>query len=200
MRLVDHGAFPRQLRPAVAAPGEGGVDDPAFRHEARAVAAVEREVAVGVADLVAEDLGGEAHLADMRLRVRIEQQLVGVEPVTGLRRVGTVHPVAVDGAGARVWQVAVPDLVGVLGQLDAVELRAARGVEQAQLDLGRVGREQGEVDPEPVPGRTKRRRQTLREPKGPVAAYHRSVSSVARRAAGPDRGELTGAGPHRLLN
>jgi hypothetical protein len=33
----------------------------------------------------------------------------------------------------------VPDFVGVLGQADAFALSLAAGVEQAELDLGRVG-------------------------------------------------------------
>ncbi|MNN57835.1 hypothetical protein D3C81_1728440 [compost metagenome] len=66
--------------------------------------------------------------------------------------VGAMHTVAVDQPGVRVGQVAVVDLVGVFGQLDALDFLFATGVEQAQLDLGGVGREQGEVDPKPVPG------------------------------------------------
>jgi hypothetical protein len=49
-----------------------------------------------------------------------------------------MHPVAVDGARARVGQVAVPDFVGELRQLDAFELALALDVEEAQLDLGRA--------------------------------------------------------------
>ena len=74
-----------------------------------------------------------------------------------LRLVGAVHAVAVDRAGPRVGQIAVPDLVGVFGQLDALELALAVVVEQAELDLGRVGREQREIDAEPVPGGAERK-------------------------------------------
>ena len=54
MRFVEDGAVPRHLGPALASPGEGRVDYPAFRHEARAVAAVEAEIGVPRADRVAE--------------------------------------------------------------------------------------------------------------------------------------------------
>ncbi len=47
----------------------------------------------------------------------------------------------------------MPDLVGVFRQLDPLQLRLAFVVEEAELDLGGVGGEQGEVDAEPVPGR-----------------------------------------------
>ena len=46
----------------------------------------------------------------------------------------------------------MPDLVGALAQLDALQLVAAAGVEQAQLDLLGVLGEQREVDALAVPG------------------------------------------------
>ena len=174
--LVEDRAVPRDARALVATPGEGGVDDPAFRHEGSTVAQIERQVGVGMADRVAEDLGGVLHLADMRARIRVEQELVRVEPVAGLRRVRSVHPVAVDGAGAGVRQIAVPDLIGIFGQFYAIELGPAGWVEQAELDLGGIGREQGEIHPQSVPGGPERVGQALGQSRGPVAAYHEGVS------------------------
>ncbi|MNJ68456.1 hypothetical protein D3C77_647080 [compost metagenome] len=69
-----------------------------------------------------------------------------------LRLVGAMHTVAVDQPGVSVGQVAVVDLVGVFRQLDAFDFLLAGGIEQAQFDLGGVGREQREVDPQAVPG------------------------------------------------
>ena len=86
------------------------------------------------------------------LGIRVDQQFVGVEAVTVFRLVGAVHAVAVHQPRVRVGQVAVVDLVGVFGQLYALEFLLASGVEQAQLDLGGVGREQGKVDPKAIPG------------------------------------------------
>jgi hypothetical protein len=63
-----------------------------------------------------------------------------------------MHPIAVDGAGPRIGDKAVPDLVGVFGQLDALDFLLALIVEQAQLDLGRSGGEKREVNPKPGPG------------------------------------------------
>jgi hypothetical protein len=50
----------------------------------------------------------------------------------------------------------VPDLVGDFPKFDALDLALAAVVEQAQLDFGRVGGEQREIDPEPSPGRAER--------------------------------------------
>ncbi|ESW38747.1 hypothetical protein O164_16040 [Pseudomonas taiwanensis SJ9] len=63
-----------------------------------------------------------------------------------------MHAVAVDQPWVSVRQVAVVDLVGVFGELDAFDFVLAGGVEQAQLDLGGIGREQGKVDPKAIPG------------------------------------------------
>ena len=70
VRFVEDGAVPRHLRRAFAAPGEGRIDHPAFRHERRAVALVETHVAVIVPDGVAETGRVPAQLPDMRLGVR----------------------------------------------------------------------------------------------------------------------------------
>ena len=84
--------------------------------------------------------------------------------MTRRRLVGSVDPVAVDRAGAQVAQVAVPDLVGVLEELDALELPLAPGVEEAELHAGGVRGEEREVDPEPVPGGAQRVREAFGEP------------------------------------
>src|SRR5262249_18057772 len=51
-----------------------------------------------------------------------------------------------------VWQVGVPDLVGLLDDRDAMRfLGGVRGVEQAELDLRGVLRGEGEIDTGAVP-------------------------------------------------
>ncbi len=67
--------------------------------------------------------------------VRIEQQLVGVETVAALGIVGAVHAIAVELARDDVGQIAMPDVIGALGERDAFQLAPAWPVEQAQLDL-----------------------------------------------------------------
>ena len=128
MRLEHDRLFPWHVRAAVVAPGEGGIDDAAFRHEAGAVAPVEGQVlalapradAVAVMRIVPPDR------ALKRFRVRVEQQLVGVEAVSVLRAVGAVDAIAVKQIGPRVRQIAVPHLVGIFGEPDARASRAAR--------------------------------------------------------------------------
>ena len=51
----------------------------------RAVAFVEGEVLVGMVELVAEQLRSPAQLADQLLGIGIDQQLVGIEAMAGVR-------------------------------------------------------------------------------------------------------------------
>ncbi|MNR40689.1 hypothetical protein D3C85_1590050 [compost metagenome] len=77
-----------------------------------------------------------------------------------------MHPIAIDQPGMDVGQVAVKDFVGVFGQLDALELNLAGIVEQAQFDLGGVGREDRKVDPQTIPGGTQRKGQAFTDARG----------------------------------
>ena len=159
VQLVEHRVGPRHRGPGVVAPGERALDDDALLHRARVVAAVEREVLAVRADPVAVVRVGPAQLSRQRLRVRVEQQLVVVEAVSALGVVRPVHAVAVQHTGARVGQITVPHLVGVLGQRDAAELPPAAPVEHAQLDLFGMRAEQCEVHALAVPRRAQRVRQ-----------------------------------------
>jgi hypothetical protein len=67
-----------------------------------------------------------------------------------------VHAIAVKLAGNDVGEIAVPHVVGALGQSDALDLAPAFLVEQAQFDLLGMGTEQREVRAATVPGRAKR--------------------------------------------
>ena len=198
MGFVDDGVAPGNARRAVVAPGEGAVDHAAFRHAARVVAAVERQVFAGRADAVAEMGVRPAERSEQRLGVGVDQQLVGIEAVAGGRLVRAVDAVAVERAGTRFRQVAVPDLVGIFRQRHPVDLAGAGLVEQAQLDLGRIGREQGEIDAEAVPGGAQR--------VGPAGPDHRarrarrlhgrSPGNVGRRM---ERGDSAVTGPAALV-
>ena len=95
-------------------------------------------------------------MADHLLGVGIDQQLAGIEAMPRRGLVRAVHAIAVDRARPRIGQVTMPDLVSVLRQGDALDLAPAALLEQAELDLGGVGREQGKVDAEPVPGGAER--------------------------------------------
>jgi hypothetical protein len=71
-------------------------------------------------------------------RVGIQQQLIRIEAMTLLRFIRSMHSVTVNGAGTDACDIAVPDFVRVLGQLDPLELPLAIAVEQTQLDFGGV--------------------------------------------------------------
>src|SRR5205823_4561842 len=91
------------------------------------------------------------------LGVRIEQELVGIEAVAVLGLIRAVNAVAVELPGRNVIEVAVPDVLAALGKFDALELAPALAVEQAKLDLLRVGGEQRKVGAPAVPACTEAR-------------------------------------------
>lgn len=100
VHLVGDRALPGDFRLARYAPGESRVDDSALLHQGRAVAFVIGEVLVGMVELIAEQLRSPAQLADQLLRIRIKDQLVGVEAMPGIRFIRPVDTVSVNGPGA----------------------------------------------------------------------------------------------------
>ena len=130
VQLVDDGLVPRRLERPVALPVEARVDHDAARHRGRVVGVVgysgvtrsARDVGEGVRSL-------PAHATFDRLRVRIDQQLGGVEAVPALGRVRAVDAAAVALPGPDSRQVAVPVEGGALRQ--RVALLAIVVVEEA---------------------------------------------------------------------
>jgi hypothetical protein len=151
MRLVDDGALPGRPRWAIITPREGRIDDATARHERSIVPLVKRQV-VGSLHAVAEQSGMPAQLTDDGRGIGVQQQLVGIETMAHVRLVGAVYAVAINGAGPGVGQKAVPHLIGKFRQLNPLDLSLALLVKETQLDLGRVGGKQGEIDAEPGPG------------------------------------------------
>jgi hypothetical protein len=153
VHLVDEAVVGRVVRPAVVAPVEVRVDHLALGHHRGAVAPVERQVLLLVADGVAEmrvaPLVAEA--ARDAVGVGVDQQLVGVEAVPALGLVGAVHAVAVELPRAHAGKVAVPHEVGALAQRHAADLPLAVLVEEAQLHLFGMAREDREIRALPVP-------------------------------------------------
>jgi hypothetical protein len=74
---------------------------------------------------------GPAQRPGHQAGVRVEQQFVRVEPIAALRRVRTVHAVAVELAGPGFGQIAMPDEVGAFAYVDPRYLPPTLGVEQA---------------------------------------------------------------------
>ncbi len=155
MHLVEDALMRRPRRRLLAAPGERRVDHHRLGHVVGAVPIVEREIRVRVAHPIAEQGIVPLDRAVQELGVGIEQELVGIEAVPGVRLVRPVDAIAIVLVRPQVGKVAVPDLVGHLRQRHPVGLLAVR-VEQAQLDLGGMGREQGEVDAGTIPARAER--------------------------------------------
>ena len=180
MRLVDDRILPRGAPARRTAPAEGRVDHATPVGEGSRIAIVEGEV-VAALHLVAEQGRVPGQLTDHLPGVRIEQQLVRVEAMAGRRLVGAVDAIAVDGAGPGIGKIAVPNLVRVFRQHDSIDLVLATRIEQAEFDLGRIGREQREIDAEPIPGGAQRVGEALAQANG----AHASVSTVATEAA-PD--------------
>ena len=72
----------------------------------------------------------------------------------------------------------MPDFVGIFGQIEALDFVLAGLVEDAELDLGGVRREQREIDAEAVPCRAERKRPAFtdgRAPQGHGSAEQRLV-------------------------
>ena len=163
MHLVDDRVIPRHELPAgLAAPVEAGIDHDAFGHEGRAVTLVEGSV-VARLHLVAEHRGIPCQGAGLRPRIGIEQQLVRIEAMAVLGRVRPVHAIAIEAARPDPRQVTVKYLVGIFRQLDAVGFGPRRGIEQANLDLCRMGREHREIGPRTVPACAERMRKAFLE-------------------------------------
>ena len=137
-----------------AAPVEGLVDHDRLRHAAGIVAAVEGKILARAPGAIAEMRVAPHQPPGEPLGVGIEQQLVGVEAVAVLGRIGAVDAIAVELPGRDVVEIAVPDVLVALGQFDPLEFAAALAVEQAKLDLFRIGREQRKVGAPSVPACT----------------------------------------------
>ena len=78
-----------------------------------------------VSMLIAEHGRIPVEIADHGLGVGIEQELVRIEAMAVAPARRAVHAIAVDRAGPRVRQKAVPDFVGEFRQLDALDLAFA---------------------------------------------------------------------------
>ena len=158
VHLVDDALVRRPRRRPLGAPGEGGVDHHRLGEIAGAVTIVERQIGVRIAEPVGKEGVVPLERSTQQLGVGVEQQLVGIEAMPGIRLVGPVHAIAVVLARPQVGKIAVPDLVRHLRQRDPIGLLAVV-VEQAQLDLLGMRREEGEVHAGAIPAGAERIRQ-----------------------------------------
>ena len=78
-------------------------------------------------------------MADVRLRIGIEDQLVGIESMALFGFIGAVHAVGIYCSRSRVGQIAVPDLIGVFRQFNSLDFLRSILIEQTQFDFRGVG-------------------------------------------------------------
>src|SRR5262249_36826545 len=118
VQFVDEGLVPGDSRRTVIAPGEGRIHYYSQRGVGCTVAIVERQVELRILKLVGKQLIVPPNVTTDQLGIRVEHELVGVEPVPldGLER--PVDPVAIELARQYIGEVSVPDFVCVLLQRD----------------------------------------------------------------------------------
>jgi hypothetical protein len=152
--LVDDRPVPRNVERLVEPPRERRVDDDGFRETGGVVVGRRLEILLGPADLVGEERIAPLDRPGDRLRVRIDEELRGVEALPLGRGVRSVDAVAVVLSRAHVGQIAVPDLVGALHHRNLLALDGVVGpLEQTELDRRRLLGEERKVDPFAVPRR-----------------------------------------------
>ncbi len=157
VKLVDDGSVPRCLELAVASPREGRIDHNALGHVRCVVSVIEREIAIGVADPIAEHGVRPFDVAGDGFGIGIDQQFLGIEPMPLLRFVGAMHPIAIMLARPESRHIHMPDLVGAFLEANAVGFfRRVWPIKQAQFHRRRVLRKEREVDTLSVPRCTER--------------------------------------------
>jgi hypothetical protein len=94
--FVDERLVPWRSGRAIVSPGEGGVENHGQRGERRAVAIVERQVGVRIAEAIAPQRVVPLQVAADGLGVGVEQHLVRVEPMAAGGLVWAVDPISVE--------------------------------------------------------------------------------------------------------
>ena len=152
VHLVDERLVPRRARRTIVAPGERGVDDgrqrrkPALSRSSSVKSASDDRAGSRTAN---RPTSGRAPIA---LAYGSSRSLLGLNRCPLRRLVRAMHAVAVKLAGNDVGKVAVPDLCCLLGERDGRRfLRVVGPIEQAELDLRRILREETEIDTRSVP-------------------------------------------------
>src|SRR5262249_406321 len=156
VRFVDDGRSPAAARGALVSPCVHGIVNDTFRHHWRTVPPVHCEIAAMCAQTITEKRVRPDHGAVEAARVRIDQQVIGVETMPFFGSVGAMHAIAIELAGLHALKIAVPDLVGTQRQAEALRLMPTVVLEQAEIHGARMGRKQREIDATAVPGRAKR--------------------------------------------
>src|SRR5262249_7864043 len=112
--LVDDGVSPGNRRSTFFAPGEGFIDDHAFRYSTRVVAPVEREIGPRAAGAIPEMRVAPDQAPCELPRIRIDEELVRIETQSALGLIRAMNAVTVELSRHDIVEVAVPDLLGAL--------------------------------------------------------------------------------------
>src|SRR5689334_14544813 len=94
---------------------------------------------------------GPSQLTGDAARVRVEQELVGIEAIAVLRLVRPVGAIPVQEAELRVRQISVPHLIGKFRERVGRDLPLALRVEYTKINALRMRGEHREVRAESVP-------------------------------------------------
>ncbi|SSW81982.1 Uncharacterised protein [Klebsiella pneumoniae] len=149
--LIDNGMRPGDVRPVVVLPVKSvRVDNPAFRRKRRAVAGIKAQIQLVMPQRIAEMGVVPVDVTHQFASVRVDEQLMRVKAMTVFRVVGAVDAIAVQRARLQVRHIAVPDLMGILRQLQPGDFRFPGRVKQTELHSFSVRGEQREVNALPV--------------------------------------------------
>src|SRR5262245_23387548 len=138
VRFVDDGRTPAAPRSTVVSPCVRGILHNTFGHHWRAVSPVHREIAAMRARTITEKRVVPDYAAVEPARVRIDQELIGVETMPFFWSIGAIHAVAIVLAGHYALEVAMPDLVSPQRQADAARFVPPVGLKQAEVDGARM--------------------------------------------------------------
>ena len=129
----------------VVAPIESTIDDDRLRHRLCAV------LRVGPPDRLTATAIPIHFIAPFQIAmqgqcIRVDQQLVHIEPMSLARCVLSVCTKSVVQTGAGIWQESMPDVARLRRKTRPGYLLSRLGIEQAELKTLRVRRDHGEVD------------------------------------------------------
>src|SRR5258707_2610556 len=127
--FVDDRVLPGNRRSTLCAPREGFVDDHAFRHSARVVSPIEREIGPRAAGAAAEMRVAPDEAPCNLLGVGIDEELGCIEAQSALGLIRAMKPVTVQPSWRDIIEVAMPDILGAVRQRDALDLAPTMAVE-----------------------------------------------------------------------
>src|SRR5258708_23609413 len=131
--FVDACGPPWNRGPAFFAPGKGFVDDHTLGHTTRIVAPVERQIAARAAGPVAEMRVAPYEPSGELLRIRIDEELVGIEAQPALGLIGGMNAIAVELPLGYIAHVTVPDMLAQFRKADHLDLARSMPYDRTQF-------------------------------------------------------------------